>query len=331
MKPVDPSAILNGAPEEVSEVVKVPSPEEAKKQFSEFNKDYIKTIRSSVALEAVQYRHMLEQQGSQSRRIEDDLEDIAVLMLESARNRIEKSFGGIGRVDSILSMYMRYLNAIFSGQSLTPIYGTDNEWEDVTNPEDAKNGATFQARVNGQLVKIPFTKIEVNKRMRTIFRLNGDNRYAHRTDFIALVDPAKPDETHLNDESIRFIKFPYQAESLTCHCTFKDGKVDEYLSCTEDYIKNGIVFPSPDADMRNPETYHHYMICPKIPEHMFEEFGIDKDAAVEQYLKEVEEEHKAMLSRMQAMSIADTGEAPLDPETDGTVDTEALPSEDEDD
>ena len=324
MKPADPSVLLKDAPEGAAEAIQMPSPDEAKKQFGDYNKEYIKKIRADVALEAVQYRHMLELDGNESKHLEDDLEDIAVLMLESARNRIEKSFGGMGRVDSVLGVYMRYLNAIFSEQCLSPIYGTDNEWEDVTAEEDAKNGNVFKVRLGDQLVEIPFNKLEVNKRMRTIFRLNGDNRYAHRTDFVAFVDPAKPNETHLNDDSIRFIKFPYQAETLTCHCTFKDGKVDQYLSCTEDYIKNSIVFPTPDVDMSNPDTYHHYMICPKIPEHLFEQYGIDKDDQIERYLADVEEERKAFMSRMQAMSIGEVGEAPVDPKFEGSVDTEAL-------
>lgn len=331
MADVIPFPGSENAPNGASENIVMPSPEEAKKQFGEFNKSWIDEIKTCVKLEAVQYRHMLELNGQESRHLEDDLEDIAVLMLMSAKNRIEKSFGGMGRVDSVVGVYMRYLNAIFSGQSLSPIYGTENEWEDITAKEDAENGQVFKATINSQRVEIPFNKLEVNKRMRTIFRLNGDNRLAHRTDFVAFVDPAKPNETHLNDDSIRFIQFPYEAETLTCHCTFKDGKVDQYLSCTEDYIKNGIVFPAPDADMSNPETYHHYMIAPKIPEHLFEQYGVDKDALIEQYLKEVHDEHKAMLERMEQMQMGSMlgGEAPVDPEYDGHVDADALPDEDE--
>ena len=323
--PSDPNQNPDAAGE-----VKVPTPEEAAKEFKEYNSGWIKMIREDVKIESAQYKHMLELNGQETRHLEDDLEDIAVLMLESARNRIEKSFGGMGRVDSVLGVYMRYLNAIFSQQCLSPIYGTENEWEDITDPKDAENGQVFKTVINGQTVEIPFNKLEVNKRMRSIFRLNGDNRFAHRTDFVAFVDPAKPNETHLNDDSIRFITFPYEAETLTCHCTFADGKVDQYLSCTEDYIKNNIVFPAPDADLSNPQTYDHYIICPKIPEHLFEQYGINKDAMIEQYLREVEAEYQSRLAQMQGgFPIADAGEAPVDPAVDGSSDPDAELTESE--
>lgn len=296
------------------------------KECSEHNKMYITAITQSVKLESEQFRYMVQRDGHETSHIEDDLADIAMLMLESARNRIEKSFGGLGRVDAVLSMYMNYLNGIYSGNILTPLYGTDNEWEDVTNPEDVEKGREMVIRVNGNRIVIPFKKLEVNKRIRTVFRLNGDNRLAHRTDMVVFVDPQKPNEPHLDDESVRFITFPYNGEVLTCNATFKDGRVEKYLSCTEDYIKNAIVYPAPDADMHNPDTYDHYAIYPKVPEHLFAEAGIDKDREIEKYLMDVQAEYEALQEQMRRAfetPISDSGEEPVNPEVDGACDPDA--------
>lgn len=181
-----------------------------------------------------------------------------------------------------ISQCMQSLNAILSGGIISPLTGVDEEWVDTTIADDV--GQQFKIKYRGKEYSIDIESVQVNIRYPKIYRLNGDNRFAHRIDYFQFHDATKPENVHLTEDSIRFIQFPYTMQALHSHCVVEDKTISDYLDFYYDEIANGLVYP----DQSNGEP-HSYVIAPKIPFHMLEEEGISVENEIAEFIKSIDD------------------------------------------
>ena len=168
------------------------------------------------------------------------------------------------------------VNAIFAGGVISPLTGDDAEWHDITVPEDI--GKEFKVEYRDNEYAITIESVQVNLRYPKIYRLNNDNRFAHRIDYFQFHNVANPANVSLTQDSIRFIQFPYTMQSLHSQCIVENGAVVDYLDFDHNEVANGLVYP--DQSSNDP---HSYVIAPKIPFHMLEEAGISVNAEVMEF------------------------------------------------
>ena len=182
---------------------------------------------------------------------------------------------------AFISQCMQSINAILAGGIISPLTGEDEEWVDTTVAEDV--GQQFKFNYRGKEYSITIESVQVNVRYPKIYRLNNDNRLAHRIDYFQFHNATKPDNIHLTEDSIRFIQFPYTMQTLHSHCIVEDNKISDYLDFGYNEIANGLVYP----DQSNDDP-HSYIIAPKIPFHMLEEAGIDIEEEISAYVTEID-------------------------------------------
>ena len=182
-----------------------------------------------------------------------------------------------------MSQCMQSVNAIFAGGIISPLTGVEEEWHDVTVSEDV--GQILKIQFRDKEYQIPIESVQINKRYPKIYRLNGDNKFAHRLDYIQFHDVANPNNVHLTADSIRFISFPYDMNSLHYSCIVENGEIVDYLECDINDIANGLVY----ADQSNSDDTYANVIASKIPLHMLEEDGIDIENEVDNYIKSIDD------------------------------------------
>ena len=209
-------------------------------------------------------------------------------MLNAVIDRVSEAFDTLPALSShvhapvFISQCMQSLNAILSGGVISPLTGADEEWADATIPEDI--GQEFKFRYRGKEYSIVIESVQVNIRYPKIYRLNNDNRLAHRIDYFQFHDATKPENIHLTEDSIRFIQFPYTMQTLHSHCVVEDKMISDYLDFDYDEITNGLIYP----DQSNGEP-HSYVIAPKIPFYMLEEEGISVENEIAAFIKAIDE------------------------------------------
>lgn len=183
---------------------------------------------------------------------------------------------------AFISQCMQSLNAVLSGGVISPLTGVDEEWIDATIPEDV--GQEFKFRYRGKDYSIAIESVQVNIRYPKIYRLNNDNRLAHRIDYFQFHDATKPENVHLTEDSIRFIQFPYTMQTLHSHCVVEDKMISDYLDFDYDEIANGLIYP----DQSNGDP-HSYVIAPKIPFYMLEDEGIIVENEITTFIKDIDD------------------------------------------
>ena len=186
--------------------------------------------------------------------------------LASARTRGDGQ--EIVKVQDMLRDYFQIIGTILNGGILTPLAGTEDEWEDVPlNPNTEKS---FTVDFRGKTYTIEFKSVQVNKRFPKIFRFNKDTRLAHREDLVRVFDAKSPGYYFTTKVSRRFIKFPYTLETVSKAAEMsEDGKsVVCYTDGTEQDILDEIAFKVGDK----------VLLAPPVPVHMLKKDGIDIDA-----------------------------------------------------
>ena len=177
---------------------------------------------------------------------------------------------------------MHSVNAIMAGGIISPLTGCDEEWHDVTVPDDV--GQKFRCTYRGKEYEIDIESVQVNIRYPKIYRLNGDNKYAHRIDFMQFHSATNPNHVNLTEDSIRFIQFPYTMQSAHFTCIIdSENHITDYLDCEYDDIANGLIYG--DYTNNDPRSY---IIAPKIPFFMLEDEGINIDEEIASYIDEVD-------------------------------------------
>lgn len=118
----------------------------------------------------------------------------------------------MGDLVLVLRNYVKYIETILAGGILTPLTGREEEWADV----DIANGSEkyIVRNFRGIEYRIDFKSVQVNKRYGNIYRFNKDNKYAHRMDMILFTNVNAPNNTIVNNASLRFIQFPYTLEQV---------------------------------------------------------------------------------------------------------------------
>ena len=116
--------------------------------------------------------------------------------------------------------------------------------------------------------------------------MNNDNRYAHRIDTIQFIDIAS-DKVMLTEDSIRFIKFPYEMNYIKCEVMVDndtDGTpyVVNHLTFSTDEI-NGVLF----YNASNPKK-DEYLLLPKVPLDILDPDGTLIPKEIEKYNTMVE-------------------------------------------
>ena len=208
---------------------------------------------------------------------------------------------------TMLKASIESMTVLMHRQNLTPLTGEEYEWEDVTAAEDV--GKICNIDFRGNTIKIPIESIQQNKRCSFVFRYNNDNNLAHniRGAIYCHDDGYSVTSTTLqNDDSLRFIQFPYMPTIIPIPVKY-DRHVDKdktFKTYEEVFaFQNGygyqhgytsadrIIFPQPGDTSKD---FERYIIAPKIPFTMFEEYGIDINKEVKEYYAFLDEFKKKL-------------------------------------
>ena len=270
------------------------------------NKIYLLGIKDRMNEE---YNALVRTQNSQAIATGKIISDMLHAIVDRTIKEFESSNELNTRVHApvFLNQCVQSLNAILAGGVISPLTGADEEWADTTVPEDV--GQQFKFKYRGKEYSIAIESVQINIRYPKIYRLNNDNRLAHRIDYFQFHDATKPENVHLTEDSIRFIEFPYTMKALHSHCVVEDKKISDYLDFYYDEIANGLVYP----DQTNDDP-HSYVIAPKIPFYMLEEEGINVEEEIAAFIKSINE--------AQIPNLDD------DDDDDGFYDSHSQPDED---
>lgn len=225
------------------------------------------------------------------------------LIRDIANYADESNLGHITMLKAVIESMI----VLMHRQNLTPLTGEEYEWEDITAAEDV--GKICNIDFRGNTIKIPIDSIQQNKRCSFVFRYNNDNNLAHniRGAIYCHGNGYSVTSTTLqNDDSLRFIQFPYMPMIVPIPVKYdqvanKDNTCKTYEEVFA--FQNGygyqqgytsadrIIFPQPGDTSKD---FEHYIIAPKIPFTMFEEYGIDIDKEVKEYYTFLDEFKKKL-------------------------------------
>ena len=254
---------------------------------SEINSLFEKTIINRTALEIEQLKEYNKSKNVFSAEFSNDVEHLINMMIMMAKNRNNDSYNNQELLGSVLKIYMNFIDSIFSGKIFTPLLGTDNEWEDITDNNNKSLEKTFS--FNGKEINMVFDNIQRNKRMSTVFRFNDNNKYAYRTDYIQMID-IDTNQIFCCSDSVRFIEFPYNGNIITTKVkigdrTEKTIEIKESYDISLEMIENGIVYPDQSKFSYNNPAY---IIAPKVPFHMLKSFNVDLDERIKAFMNSYE-------------------------------------------
>ena len=203
---------------------------------------------------------------------------------------------------TLLKTVIESMIVLMHQNNLTPLTGEEYEWKDVTAPEDV--GKICNITFRGNTIKIPIESIQQNKRRSFIFRYNNDNNLAHNIRGAIYCHDngySVTSTTLQNDDSLRFIQFPYMPMIIPIPVKY-DRHADKDNTCkTYEEVfafRNGygyqrgytsadrIIFPQPGDTSKD---FERYIIAPKIPFTMLEEYGINIDKEVKEYYAFIDE------------------------------------------
>lgn len=266
-------------------------------EIAQQNKMYLEGIKDRMNEE---YKAIIRSDNPQA------VETVKIIsdMLNAVVDRTIKAFEDLPALNTrahapaFIAQCMQSINAILAGGVISPLTGADEEWVDATVPEDVGQEFKFTYREKNYAIKIE--SVQVNIRYPKIYRLNNDNRLAHRIDYFQFHDATKPENVHLTEDSIRFIQFPYTMQTLHSHCVVEDRKITDYLDFDYLEISSGLIYP----DQSNGDP-HSYVIAPKIPFYMLEEEGISVEDEIAAYIQGIDN------SDMPAFTDDDDDELPL--------------------
>ena len=267
-------------------------------QFPTANKSTENTIQSEIAqqnviyLQGIRERMMLEY-AALARTDDYQAVTLGGLISDIINSVIDKVSATLNdnpelnnnvHAPYFINQCMHSINAIFAGGVLSPLTGDDAEWRDITVPEDV--GKEFKIEYRGNEYAITIESVQINVRYPKIYRLNNDNRYAHRIDYVQFRDVSN-NHVNLTQDSIRFIQFPYTMQSLQYACIIENNTIVDYLDLDHDSIADGLVYHDQTPDP------HAYVVAPKIPFYMLEDAGIDIIAEVKEFDYMVDALHDA--------------------------------------
>ena len=214
--------------------------------------------------------------------ISDKIIDIVNANMQNLLDDIEGYIKENPQTSDISKTLLRTILSLISNLSekkiISSINGTDDEWEDRTDPDDI--GKILKINFRGQEVRIPIQSVQQNKRYTSIFRFNEDNNLAHNINSILYYNYRNQQQVITNDDSIRFIKFPYMPIPVGIPSMFnEDGSFFKELDLKDTIIKSPerIVF-------NNPYNHEDPVLAPKIPFNMLEHYGVDLNEEISEYL-----------------------------------------------
>ena len=243
------------------------------------NTNFCNGLRNRVEAECA----ALARSGDSNAMFIGDIINAVVNNIVNIFEDLSKTNDNLINIPFFSEQVMQSVNAIMAGGIISPLTGCDEEWVDVTVPEDV--GQHFRCEYREKEYEIEIESVQVNARYSKIYRLNNDNRFAHRIDYIQFHDATNTNKVHLTADSIRFIQFPYTMESVHTACVINsENQISDYLNCDHETISNGLVYGNYNSD--NPTKY---LIAPKIPFHMLEDEGISIDTEIEDYFRQVAE------------------------------------------
>lgn len=226
---------------------------------SKMNKEYLETLRSHFELE-IDFLH----RDSNHPAIIDGLKKVIETIIETV-DTITHNAANLNATE-LIRMFLNSANSLAGGGILSPITGFDEEWEDITNPDDV--GAIFKSHCAGIDFEVKIESIQVNKRFPKIFRLNNDNRLAHNTEFLTFQDSNDTNRVVTNDDSVRFIQFPYILQNIVIPANIDDEHESiNLLTVTADDIE-GFAFLN---------EYNTPLFAPKIPLYALIEGGFTEE------------------------------------------------------
>ena len=232
--------------------------------YYEANSEYLRGLRESISAEI----RAADRSNQALVALLQDVQTCLDVISTMAMTRVRGDGFETIPVQNMLHDYFSIINTILSGGIMTPLAGTEDEWEDVQI--DPSSDRKMVVPFRGQDCTIEFKSVQVNKRFPKVYRFNKDNRLAHRIDLVRLEDPNRPGAYYTSNVSRRFIKFPYTLETVTKQVTMsEDAKsVVAYADGTDLDVLDQIVFKIGDK----------VLLAPPVPVYMLKKMGIDIDA-----------------------------------------------------
>lgn len=249
-------------------------------EISQQNRIYLEGIKDRMNEE---YKALIRTENAQAIETGKVIFDMLNAIVDRTIEEFDKSPILSTRVHApmFINQCIQSLNAILAGGIISPLTGVEEEWVDTTVSEDI--GQQFKFKYRGKEYSIDIESVQVNIRYPKIYRLNNDNRLAHRIDYFQFHDATKPENVHLTEDSIRFIQFPYTMQTLHSHCVVEEKTISDYLDFYYDEIANGLIYP----DQTNDDP-HSYVIAPKIPFYMLEEEGISVEDEIAAFINDID-------------------------------------------
>lgn len=273
----------------MSEVINFPNEElekeekhDVKHDIAKENEQYLSGLRAKMEAE---YNAIVRTKNENAIELGSVISEIMNSIIDIISTKYAKSPELYSKLPASRFLYhcMEAINSMMVGGIISPLTGDEEEWIDTTVSDDI--GQQFKVQFRGKEYSITIQSVQTNIRYPRIYRLNGDNNLAHRIDYLQFHAIGHPEHTHLTSDSIRFITFPYQMESIHSQVVLNDkNEITDYFDLSYDEIKDGIVYPNQTSD-----DPHAYLIAPKVPVSMLIEDGINIDEEIENYLHSIDD------------------------------------------
>ena len=261
----------------MADMVNFPGQENIAERMQTRNSDFIENVMNHMLIEQDAICRTGNEGAIESAK---DIFRIVAAVTDIIKERCNNTDGSTFLAPMLVTNYMQAVASIFNGGVLSPITGNDEEWIDTTDESDI--GKTVSFKFRGHNVEIVIESVQVNKRYPHIYRLNNDNRLAHRIDFVQFHDYMKPEIIRMNEESIRFIQFPYDMKGIHVDAVIEEDKIVDLVSHYWAELENNIIFPDMESN-----DFYRYIIASKIPYHMLEEYGYSLEEEIKSYIESI--------------------------------------------
>ena len=262
----------------VIDASKVFKPEDTSKEvpkrpeFQKINNNYINSVATHASSEVNTLEQMARKDPNVAAALAYDARTLIMQMLAMGSIRVRGENTDVGILQDVVERYYAMIGAFLQGQNIAPITGDESEWVDVEVDENAEK--VLKVRFRDKNYEIKYDTVQANTRCPGMFRFNGDNRFAHVTNFYKFHDIKHPENVYSTAMSRRFITFPYFGESYDADVELaENGEVARYIGLSNYSLTSKILYPRGDG----------CFIASPIPVYMLSEVGVNIDEEMEKF------------------------------------------------
>lgn len=279
---------LDGSPKEESKVidaseaftnneaneVKIPM-DDLKPDFQSINNNYINSVASHASSEVETLERLARTDSNVAAALAYDARTIIMQMLAMGAIRVRGEHSDAGTLQNVIERYYSMIGALLQGQNLAAITGDESEWVDIDVEEGSEKA--LRVKFRGKTYEIKYDTVQANIRCPGLFRFNGDNQFAHVTNFYKFHDINNPMNVYSTAMSRRFITFPYYGETYDADVELdENGEVSRYVGISDYALTSKILYPRGDS----------CFIASPIPVYMLEQVGVDIDEEIKNFNKD---------------------------------------------